>query len=201
MAWDTHRTRRLLLEAATEEFSARGLAGGRVDRISEQAGINKQRIYRYFGSKTELFDEVVAQEMVRVMALIPIDGSGRDAVLSYARRMIAQHQRDRVLARLLFWESLEERPPTTSAERLDLSGDKVAALAAAVPGLSRTQAAELVFLIVTLACGSPILHNVDRQLVGAEPDLAPRTELMIAAVGAALDTALATGGAATPDDE
>ncbi|PRB14159.1 TetR/AcrR family transcriptional regulator [Microbacterium sp. MYb62] len=187
MAWDTQRTRRLLLEAATAEFSERGLAGGRVDRIADDAGINKQRIYKYFGSKAELFDEVVAGEMIRVMALIPIVGTGREAVLSYAQRMVEHHRDDQTLARLLFWESLENRPPTNSTERLDLSREKVEALAEAVPGLRTEEAAELVFFIVALACSTPILGHVDRQLVGAQVDHGRRRDLMTAAVAAVLD--------------
>lgn len=190
MAWDTQRTRRLLLEAATSEFSERGLAGGRVDRIADEAGVNKQRIYKYFGSKAELFDEVVAQEMIRVMALIPITGSGREAVLSYAQRMVEHHRDDRTLARLLFWESLENRPPTNSTERLDLSREKVEALTAAVPGLGTAQAAELVFFIVALACSTPILSHVERQLVGPQVDHGRRRDLMTAAVGGFLDSLL-----------
>jgi len=190
MAWDTQRTRRLLLEAATVEFSERGLAGGRVDRIADDAGINKQRIYKYFGSKADLFDEVVAAEMIRVMALIPITGTGREAVLSYARRMVEHHRDDRTLARLLFWESLENRPPTNSPERLELSREKVEALAEAVPGLGAAQAAELVFFIVAVACSTPILGHVDRQLVGPQADQARRRDLMTAAVAGYLDSLL-----------
>jgi AcrR family transcriptional regulator len=44
MAWDTERTKALLLAAATEEFSEKGLAGARVDRIAAAAGVNKERI-------------------------------------------------------------------------------------------------------------------------------------------------------------
>jgi AcrR family transcriptional regulator len=72
-----------------------------VDRISEAAGINKQRIDKYFGSKSELFDTVVATEMARTMAVIPIEGSGKDAVLDYAGRMFDHHRAHPILARLL----------------------------------------------------------------------------------------------------
>lgn len=194
MAWDTERTRRLLLEAATAEFSEHGLAGGRVDRIAEAAGVNKQRIYKYFGSKSELFDAVVAGEMVRVMALIPIAGSGKEAVLDYAARMFDHHSGDRVLARLLFWEALENRPLTTSAERIDLSREKVDAIARVLPGVSRSEAAELLLAIVVLSCGGPLLGQVDRLLLGADADRARRRELLIHAVAALVD-ALSDGPA------
>ncbi|MGX9902297.1 TetR family transcriptional regulator [Arthrobacter sp. SA17] len=51
MAWDIERTKALLLQAATAEFSEKGLAGARIDRIAAAAGINKERIYQYFGKR------------------------------------------------------------------------------------------------------------------------------------------------------
>lgn len=48
-------TRRRILEAATAEFAAKGLAGARVDEIAARAGANKRMIYAYFGSKEELW--------------------------------------------------------------------------------------------------------------------------------------------------
>jgi len=44
-----------ILAAARVEFSANGLSGGRVNRIAERAGVNKQLIYYYFGSKDDLY--------------------------------------------------------------------------------------------------------------------------------------------------
>ena len=40
MAWDVERTKQLLLDAATAEFSAYGMAGARIDRIAASAGVN-----------------------------------------------------------------------------------------------------------------------------------------------------------------
>ncbi|MFT4116117.1 TetR/AcrR family transcriptional regulator [Bradyrhizobium sp.] len=54
-------TRRKLLIAARHEFSGKGLAGGRVDEIAAQAGVNKQLVYEYFGDKKGLYLAVVAQ--------------------------------------------------------------------------------------------------------------------------------------------
>ena len=58
MVGDAQATQRRLLEAAAQEFAARGIAGARVDRIAEAARSNKAQIYHYFGSKDELFDAV-----------------------------------------------------------------------------------------------------------------------------------------------
>ena len=58
---DPVRTRRRILDAATAEFSARGLEGARIDEIARLAGFNKRMIYHYFGSKDELFGAVLEQ--------------------------------------------------------------------------------------------------------------------------------------------
>lgn len=57
---DADRTRREILAAATEEFSARGLLGARVDAIAERIRSTKRMIYYYFGSKEGLYREVLA---------------------------------------------------------------------------------------------------------------------------------------------
>lgn len=48
-------SRGAILQAGRAEFAARGLAGARVDRIARSAGVNKQLIFYYFGSKTGLY--------------------------------------------------------------------------------------------------------------------------------------------------
>ena len=48
-------TRARILSAALAEFTAKGLAGARVDEIAERGGINKRMIYAHFGSKDELW--------------------------------------------------------------------------------------------------------------------------------------------------
>ncbi len=58
-ARDAELSQQAILEAATAEFAARGLEGARVDQIAQAAGINKQLLYRYFGSKDELYLRVL----------------------------------------------------------------------------------------------------------------------------------------------
>ena len=52
---DADRSQQAILLAARDEFAQHGLAGARVDRIAERAGLNKRLIYYYFSSKDELF--------------------------------------------------------------------------------------------------------------------------------------------------
>ena len=44
-----------ILSAAALEFSARGFAGARVDRIARRARVNKAMLYYHFGSKQSLY--------------------------------------------------------------------------------------------------------------------------------------------------
>lgn len=54
-------SRDVLLKAAKEAFAARGLEGARVDDIAARAGINKQLVYHYFGSKDGLYTAVLEE--------------------------------------------------------------------------------------------------------------------------------------------
>lgn len=60
-------TRRLLLEAATQEFAREGYVGANINRISKAAGFAKGTIYNYFDSKRSLMlaiiDEVAKAHM------------------------------------------------------------------------------------------------------------------------------------------
>jgi AcrR family transcriptional regulator len=53
------RTRRDILQAATQEFAARGFGGARLDAIADQMQTTKAMVYYYFGSKEGLYRAVV----------------------------------------------------------------------------------------------------------------------------------------------
>lgn len=55
-------TRARILDAALQEFSAKGLAGARTEQIAAAAGVNKALLYYYFDSKEKLYS--AALEMV-----------------------------------------------------------------------------------------------------------------------------------------
>ncbi|MBV8804450.1 MAG: TetR family transcriptional regulator, partial [Sinobacteraceae bacterium] len=56
---DADATRAEILAVATEEFSAKGLSGARVDEIAERTHTVKRMIYYYFGSKEGLYRAVL----------------------------------------------------------------------------------------------------------------------------------------------
>ncbi|ATL70522.1 TetR/AcrR family transcriptional regulator [Nocardia terpenica] len=195
MAWDTERTKQLLLDAATTEFSEHGLAGARVDRIASAAGVNKERIYQYFGKKDELFGIVLTREVTRVMDAVPITGTGPQAVVGYAVGLFDYLCATPALARLMFWEGLELGAPVAEPERRANTRAKVAAMRDAVPGLTETEAQEVLSTILTLCHGWHSLPNLDRLLAGGKSGTAARArrrrEFIARTVAAALDSLVA----------
>lgn len=180
MVWDTERTKRLLLEAATAEFCQFGLAGARVDRIAAVAGVNKERIYQYFGKKDLLFDAVIASQLTRVMDEVPIEGVGVDAVAGYAGRMFDHHRGDATLPRLLFWEGLERGDYVVDRSgRAANCAAKVDRIQKALPGIARGDAADLLLTIISLCDAWVVLPELDGLIAGISADRAERRRAAI----------------------
>jgi len=144
MPYDAHATRERLLAAAVEEFSARGLAGGRVDRIAAAAAANKRAIYDYFGDKEGLFDAAVAKVVSDLNEANPLL---EDALPEYAGRLFDYLHAHPDAVRLTSWWRLE-RPRLTPG----LQPDWVAHLRAVgtrPPG--KIAAPDLIVLVIGLA--------------------------------------------------
>jgi AcrR family transcriptional regulator len=60
------QTRQALLDAAREVFLERGFAGASVEQISAAAGFTRGAFYSNFGSKEELFAELLQQQVFEV---------------------------------------------------------------------------------------------------------------------------------------
>jgi len=101
---DSAATRQRILESATVEFAAHGLAGARIDRIAERAGANKQLIYAYVGGKDQLFDAALEANIERLLDSVPFDA---DDLPGYARRLRTFNTANTDLVRLVLWHSLE----------------------------------------------------------------------------------------------
>jgi AcrR family transcriptional regulator len=115
MAWDTEGTRRRLKEAATSEFAEYGLDGTTMTRIATRAGINKERLYSYYGDKNALWEVVLADELDRLAAAISVDAS--EDVGEFAGAAYDFHAAHPELARLLQWEGLTREPPVRAEQR------------------------------------------------------------------------------------
>ncbi|ENU81991.1 TetR family transcriptional regulator [Acinetobacter sp. ANC 4636] len=106
MPWDTEGTKQKILDAAVSEFAKHGPDGTTIDKIAKIAGVNKERIYNYFGAKRELFDAVLRNELVKVAKLVPIQSISEQDLSEYAGRAYDYHCEHPELSRLLLWEGL-----------------------------------------------------------------------------------------------
>jgi len=97
-------TQQRILEAALEEFAAKGFAGARVDVIARRARINKRMLYHYFGDKEGLFREVLRRKISQRAAWLA------NAPEEPAERLPVWFRlacRDREWIQLLQWEALQ----------------------------------------------------------------------------------------------
>ncbi len=101
---DGQRSRQRLLDAATAEFAAYGIAGARVDRIAGAAGVNKAQMYAWYGSKEGLFDVVFAEHLHRIVDAVPFTP---EDLPSYAVASYDSYLTDPELVRLASWRRLE----------------------------------------------------------------------------------------------
>jgi AcrR family transcriptional regulator len=112
---DSAATRRRLLLAGRDEFTAHGIAGARVDRIAAEANANKAQIYHYFNDKDGLFNAVLETCTEEAVGAGPIDA---DDLPGYAARLFDYHFDHPDLLRLVTWARLEGRTtPATQAQR------------------------------------------------------------------------------------
>lgn len=108
-------TRARLLVAARAEFAEAGMSGARVDRIARQAAVNKERIYGYFGSKEQLFTEVIAEALGEHAEQV---GLPRGDLGEYAGRIYDFHRQNPELTRLMMWEALYYRDKPLPDDRV-----------------------------------------------------------------------------------
>jgi AcrR family transcriptional regulator len=101
---DRSDSRRRILEVATREFAAKGLAGARVDLIAQKAGCNKQLIYYYFGGKDALYDEVLGSMMAATRREQPAPATSLGELIT---RHLSSTSLRRRWVRLLSWEGLQ----------------------------------------------------------------------------------------------
>ncbi|WP_330233335.1 TetR family transcriptional regulator [Nocardia sp. NBC_00508] len=97
-------TRQALLRAARDEFAQYGLAGARVDRIAEAAGVNKERIYGLFGSKDKLFDVILIETLREFITVVEPLADTEPGV--YVGKLFDYHRNNPQLLRLMLWEAL-----------------------------------------------------------------------------------------------
>ncbi|WP_031524073.1 TetR family transcriptional regulator [Streptomyces sp. NRRL F-5123] len=180
MAWDTARTKQLLLDAAVAEFAEYGPEGARVARIAERAGVNKERIYPYFGDKQKLFEAVLAAELEKIAAAVPLTSAHAADLGDYAGRVYDYHRAHPHFVRLLAWEGLQATPhvPAEPARAAHYA-QKVASVASAqqsgalAPDLG---AGQLMHAVIALTASWFTLPQLARMLLPEITSAGPAAE-------------------------
>lgn len=178
-------TRARLLAAARTEFAEHGMSGARVDRIALQAGVNKERIYGYFGSKEKLFTAVIAEALgdhaVRVG--LPVGDLGE-----YAGRIYDFHQQSPELTRLMMWEALHYGDQALPDEELRTThyAEKVAALVESTGGKLDERAAATFLALIGVAIWPLAFPQMTRLILGTAPEHTDSMRTYVVEMGSAL---------------
>jgi len=90
----TAERRAAIIEAALDEFIARGFTATRLDDVARRAGVAKGTIYLHFKDKESMFEELIRTALVpminRLHAPPPVGGSVRDMVEGFAENFIRE---------------------------------------------------------------------------------------------------------------
>lgn len=146
MPRDASATRARILDAAVAEFSARGLAGARIDRIAESASANKRLIYDHFKSKDLLFDAALDHVITEMAAAVELT---EDDLPGYAARMFDYLLVRPEAARMSSWRKLE-RPGVVGPDHGEHFTAKVAGMSRAARGSRGIDPVDLVVFVTTL---------------------------------------------------
>ncbi|HEY3682239.1 MAG TPA: TetR family transcriptional regulator [Streptosporangiaceae bacterium] len=101
---DPERTKARILDAATQEFSAKGFAGARVSEIAARAGVNQQLIAYYFDGKEGLYREIGRRWRTYEAETFPDDMPFAEMIKQYVKVSVDSSLGGRLLA----WEGLAD---------------------------------------------------------------------------------------------
>ena len=169
MAWDVEGTKRKIIESATAEFVAHGEAGTTVERIAKRAGVNKERIYNYYGGKPELFAAVMQEKIAESLLDVREQPRDIDDVGAFEGQLFDYNRQRPELLRLLMWEALSATDPVVDQD------DRVAMYARRTEEIQRGQRAGT----VTDALSPELMHLMLLSLTGYAV-LLPQVVRMIA---------------------
>ena len=162
---DAERSRQALLDAALDEFAEHGYAGARVADIARRAGVNKQLINYYFGSKEGLYLAVQQAWLDREADFAPPDLPLADLVVRY----LADAVRDPRALRLLLWRGLADdgAPGGGRSRQPDL--DQVRARQAAGEVADDLDPAAVLLAGMGMIAAPLAMPQVARELFGIDP--------------------------------
>ena len=145
-----------LRRAAGELFAAKGPDGTTIDEIARLAGVNRERVYAYYGGKDGLFARVLGDELTAIAEAVPLDANSVAAIGAFAGTLFDYHANNPRLQRLLQWEALAfgMDPVPDEVERREHYQRKVSVIAdAQADGTlsSEIPAGDLLFLLIAVA--------------------------------------------------
>lgn len=113
-----------ILEVATREFAAHGLAGARIEKIQQQTRTSKRMIYYHFGSKEGLYQAVIERAFDKARQVDrgfdPQTGTPEQALKKMAGNAFEAFSKNPEFVRLLTFENLSGAPFIRQSERASL---------------------------------------------------------------------------------
>jgi TetR/AcrR family transcriptional regulator len=159
---DADRTRAALLDAALEEFAAKGFAGARVRDIADRAGVSKDLVNYHFGSKEGLYRAVQQAWLDREDGFskpgLPLD----ELVARYVRDAVG----DPRPMRLFVWRGLAGDTPPEADRSADLSGMRRRQEEGEVDGALDPAAVRL--MLLGMVAAPVVFPDMARRLFGAD---------------------------------
>jgi AcrR family transcriptional regulator len=195
MPYDSAATRVRLLDAAFQEFSERGLAGARVDRIAAAASANKQAIYAYFGSKENLFDAVLGDRLSVLADTVPYTP---DDLPGYAGALFDALNATPSLLRLTRWRGLERDDATPGEIESHLA--KAVALRTVLGLPDDRTAIDVLEIVVAISTAWSTVPPGLRAVGGEDPEerQAAHRAMVVAAVAAICQSVAGSGVPVSP---
>lgn len=106
----SEESRGRILNSATKIFAEKGLDGSRIDEIAEDAGINKRMLYHYYGSKEDLYTEVLRFNYDKIYTMsknaFVLADDPKENVTRAIRAYFYFLANNEAFVRLISWEAL-----------------------------------------------------------------------------------------------
>lgn len=175
-------TRRAILDAAEEGFSARGFSGTTTRGVAERARVNVAMLHYHFGSKGGLFRAVWEEAVARSLP-VATSGSPSERLAQSLERLWNLGAAQPAFARLALFELLERESGEQGGTRVDDPRIRfLSEILAAQPAPRRALADPTARCIVTLLDAS-VLASFDPEIRNAPRE---RERYRAAVVSAAL---------------
>jgi AcrR family transcriptional regulator len=100
-----------ILEAAARVYAQYGFRGATTRLIAQEAGVNEVTLFRLFGSKSQLFDELLNKQLhASTVPLLPEEpGDPEVELITWCAALLSQMRASRSFLRKMIGET-EERP-------------------------------------------------------------------------------------------